>query len=156
MDWAMHFALLIGTKKAESAFETSIKKDPQYWDAYNNLGLVRIQMNDVEGAITVWEILLKQNSSYCKAHIIWDCWQYGSMARRSSKFTSTLTYCPNNIIAHYGLGTIYYEAVPNKKRAIFHYEKLLYIKPNFEKNRKKFENVCSNSHSLVSDQYIFF
>ena len=51
-------------------------------------------------------------------------------------FTSTLTYCPNNIIAHYGLGTIYYEAVPNKKRAIFHYEKLLYIKPNFEKSEE--------------------
>ena len=51
-------------------------------------------------------------------------------------FTSTLTYCPKNIIAHYGLGTIYYESVPNKKRAIFHYEMLLQLKPNFEKSEE--------------------
>ena len=55
-------------EEADREFQTSIQKDPEYWDAYNNLGLVRIQMNDVEGAITAWEILLKENSSYCKAH----------------------------------------------------------------------------------------
>ena len=125
-------------EEAEKAFETSIQKDSKYWDAYNNLGLVRIQMNDVEGAITAWEALLKQNTSYCKAHN-----NLGLLAARMGQwqdalrsFTSTLTYCPNNIIAHYGLGTIYYEAIPDKKRAIFHYEKLLYIKPNFEKSEE--------------------
>jgi tetratricopeptide (TPR) repeat protein len=55
-------------EEAEKAFQISIQKDAEYWDAYNNLGLVRIQMNDVEGAITAWEILLQKNSSYCKAH----------------------------------------------------------------------------------------
>jgi protein O-mannosyl-transferase len=125
-------------EEAEIAFQTSIQKDPEYWDAYNNLGLVRIQMNDVEGAITAWEILLKQNTSYCKAHN-----NLGLLAARMGQwqdslrnFTSTLTYCPNNLIAHYGLGTIYYESIPNKKRAIFHYEMLLQLKPNFEKSEE--------------------
>lgn len=125
-------------EEAERAFQTSIQKDPEYWDAYNNLGLVRIQMNDVEGAITAWEILLRENSSYCKAHN-----NLGLLAARMGQwqdslrnFTSTLTYCPKNIIAHYGLGTIYYESVPDKKRAIFHYEMLLQLKPNFEKSEE--------------------
>ena len=100
MVWEMLFVLQIAMKKQNGHFQTSIQKDPEYWDAYNNLGLVRIQMNDVEGAITAWETLLKENSSYCKAHN-----NLGLLAARMGQwqdslrnFTSTLTYCPKILL----------------------------------------------------------
>ena len=129
-------------EEAERAFQISIQKDPEYWDAYNNLGLVRIQMNDVEGGNNRLGNSLKGKNFPIARHItIWDFWQrMGQWQDSLRNFTSTLTYCPKNIIAHYGLGTIYYESVPDKKRAIFHYEMLLQLKPNFEKNQKKSGN----------------
>jgi tetratricopeptide (TPR) repeat protein len=49
------------------------------------------------------------------------------------EFRTTLTYCPNNLVAHYGLGTLYADERRNRDRAVFHFEALLELEPGFSR-----------------------
>ncbi|MBM74422.1 MAG: hypothetical protein CMK59_03405 [Proteobacteria bacterium] len=125
-------------QEAEQAFQKCVRLDPNYIEGWNNLGLVRIQMNDPDGAIVAWETALRKNPKHCSAHN-----NLGLLASRSyrwqaaiQEFQATLQHCPRNAIAHYSLGSIYYEYIPDKKKAIFHFERLLEIHPSFERSEE--------------------
>lgn len=132
---------------SKEAFETCVKLDETYLDGWINLGITRAQTNDIVGAAKAWKHVLKQKPnpwkpSHCKAHN-----NLGFLAGRAqewdhalTEFHSTLSLCPNDLLAHFGLGEIHYEPRFDKKKAIYYYERLLFLDPTFdnaEEVRKK-------------------
>ena len=126
--------------EAKQAFQKCVELDHEYLDGWINLGITRAQTNDIVGAAKAWKIVLKQKTkvwkpSHCKAHN-----NLGLLAGRAqewdealSEFHSTLSICPDDLLAHFGLGEIHYEPRFDKKKAIYYYERLLYLDPTFDK-----------------------
>ena len=125
--------------EAKEAFETCVKLNDTYLDGWINLGITRAQTNDIVGAAKAWKRVLKQKTnvwkpSHCKAHN-----NLGFLAGRAqewdealTEFHSTLSLCPNDLLAHFGLGEIHYEPRFDKKKAIYYYERLLFLDPTFD------------------------
>ncbi|MFT5680150.1 MAG: tetratricopeptide (TPR) repeat protein [Myxococcota bacterium] len=121
-----------GYDRAEEAFEQAVALDPNYLDAWNNLGIVRAEQGQPT-AEDAWRAALRVSPSYCKAHN-----NLGSLAYRQkrwdlaiSEFRSTLAHCPDDVVAHYSLGNLYGGPRLNRERAIVHYEAVLNLAPTF-------------------------
>jgi len=117
------------------AYEAALKKDDTHLDSWNNLGIVKAQMGDYIGARRAWKSALQVKRTYCKAHanLGFLASQRGEIEEAIVEFRTTLTYCPANLVAHYGLGTIYADGQRNRERAVFHFEALLEIEPGFSR-----------------------
>lgn len=122
-------------ESSEASFTVAVDRDPKHLDSWNNLGIVRAQMGDHRGAKEAWRSALLVNRTYCKAHSNLGLLanQRGSVEEAIVEFSSALTHCPENLAAHYGLGTIYAEGRRNKSRAEFHFEALLKLDPDFSR-----------------------
>lgn len=119
---------------ALAAFATCTRLDTQEMDCWNNMGIVYAEMSNVEQAKETWLQALKHNSAYCKAHS-----NLGFLSYRQEEwdnalveFRSALVYCPTNVIAHYGLGLLYYGPRLDVQKSIHHFDKVLQIDPNFD------------------------
>jgi len=120
---------------AIEAYERAVTLNPAYLDAWNNMGISKAELGDPSGARAAWHSALRQQSSYCKAHR-----NLGELALEEEdleeaivELRTTLVYCPNSTSAHYRLGTIYYNERRNAQRAVYHYEALLRIDPQFSR-----------------------
>ncbi len=122
-------------ESSAESFSTAIGLDRTHLDSWNNLGLVRAQMGDHRGAREAWMAALRVNRTYCKAHSNLGLLasQRGSTEEAVVFFRTALEHCPTNISAHYGLGTLYADGRRNPKRAVFHFEALLEIDPDFSR-----------------------
>jgi len=91
-------------------------------------------MGNSEKAILSWEEALRIEGDYCKAHnnIAFLHFQAQQWQESLTAFHSSLTHCPQNVIAHYGLGLLFYKPIYDKKKAIFHLDQVLRINPNFD------------------------
>jgi len=120
---------------AEMAYEEALKRDPTHLDSWNNLGITRVNTGDAFGARAAWQSALAVNRTYCKAHANLGFLAHGrgQVEEAVVEFTTTLSYCPDNLVAHYGLGTIYADNQRNPKRAVAHFEALLAIDPGFSR-----------------------
>ena len=118
-----------------AAFQTAIERDSEHLDSYNNLGIVWAQMGEHRSAKEAWQSALLVDRTYCKAHSNLGLLssQRGSVEDAIVNFRTALQHCPNNIAAHYGLGSLYADGRRNPKRAIFHFEALLRIDPGFSR-----------------------
>ena len=120
---------------AERSFVLCVELDPDYLDGWVNLGVVRAQMGNAEGAKMAWKEALKRNPKRCDAHN-----NLGFLAARlqrwqeaKTQFVTSLQSCPDNLLAHYGLGELYYKGPRlERKKAVFHYERVLEIDSTFE------------------------
>lgn len=119
---------------ALAAFSQCTRLDPMEMDCWNNLGIVYAEMSNVEKAREAWMQALEHNSAYCKAHT-----NLGFLSYRQEdwddalvEFRSALVYCPTNVIAHYGLGLLYYGPRLDVQKAIHHFDKVLVIDPTFD------------------------
>ena len=121
--------------RAVEAYETALGLDPTHLDSWNNLGIAKVSIGDAYGARSAWKSALKVQRSYCKAHANLGFLAHtrGQVEEAVVEFSTTLTYCPENTIAHYGLGTIYADNRRNPQRAIAHFEALLRIDPQFSR-----------------------
>ena len=117
-----------------AAFATCTRLDVQDMDCWNNMGIVYAEMSNVDKARETWMSALEHNSAYCKAHS-----NLGFLSYRQEdwddalvEFRSALVYCPTNVIAHYGLGLLYYGPRLDVQKAIHHLDKVLQINPTFD------------------------
>jgi len=122
-------------ERAVEAYEKALSLDPTHLDSWNNLGIAKVSTGDAYGARSAWRSALKVQRSYCKAHANLGFLAHtrGQVEEAVVEFSTTLTYCPENTIAHYGLGTIYADNRRNPQRAIAHFEALLKIDPDFSR-----------------------
>jgi len=79
------------------------------------------------GAESAWKKVLRISPSYCKAHN-----NLGFLAIRQQKWdlalvelNTTLSYCADNALAHWGMGNVYYGPRPDRSKALYHYQKVL-------------------------------
>jgi len=119
---------------ALAAFATCTRLDAMEMDCWNNMGIVYAEMSNIDKAREVWMKALEHNSGYCKAHT-----NLGFLSYRQEdwddalvEFRSALVYCPTNVIAHYGLGLLYYGPRLDVQKAIHHFDKVLVIDPTFD------------------------
>lgn len=129
---ALRFAGEFGP--ASAAYREATELDPSNLDAWNNLGITAAELGDVDGASEAWRALLRRSPTYCKAHN-----NLGFLALRRREWdlalvelNTTLSYCPDNVLAHWGLGNLYYGPRREPDRAIFHYQRVLDLDPDFE------------------------
>lgn len=121
-----------------SSFSEALERDDTHLDSWNNLGIVRAQAGDHRGAKEAWLSALRVERSYCKAHS-----NLGLLAKQRGlteeaivNFRTAIEHCPKNIAAHYGLGTLYADGRRNSQRAVFHFEALLKIDPDFSRGEE--------------------
>ena len=78
--------------------------------------------------------MLLYDPKYCKAHT--NIGQIAFLQQQFEKsrgsFESSISHCSDNIIAHYGLGNLYYGPLRNAQKAAIHYQAVLDLNPNFE------------------------
>ncbi|MGB0639259.1 MAG: tetratricopeptide repeat protein [Myxococcota bacterium] len=122
-------------EQAAHEYRNAIKRDPKHLDSWNNLGISLAEMGDESGAKQAWKSALKVRRTYCKAHA-----NLGFLALESNEIDeaiielhTTLSYCPTNRVAHYGLGLIYAEQRRDPKQAVAHFEELLRLDPSFSR-----------------------
>jgi Flp pilus assembly protein TadD len=118
-----------------SAFQTAVERDETHLDSWNNMGIVWAQMGEHRSAKDAWQSALRIDRTYCKAHSNLGLLasQRGAIEDAIVNFRTAIQHCPNNIAAHYGLGTIYADGRRNPDRAVFHFEALLKLDPGFSR-----------------------
>ena len=135
---ALLFAKEVST--AKEAFHKCVQLDGTYLDGWINLGITRAMTNDVLGAADAWKTTLTKKPKnwryfHCKAHnnLGFLEAQQQQWERSKSEFHSTLNLCPDDLLAHFGLGELYYDPIFDKKKAIYYYERLLFLDPTFDR-----------------------
>jgi tetratricopeptide (TPR) repeat protein len=119
---------------ALAAYSTCTRLDKEYFDCWNNFGITYAEMGNANKATEIWEQVLRINPRYCKAHtnLGFLAYQEENWENAIIEFRSTVVNCPDNIIAHYGLGLIYYRPRFDKEKATYHLDRVLQINPNFD------------------------
>jgi tetratricopeptide (TPR) repeat protein len=120
--------------EAIGAYAEATARDPAHVDAWNNLGIAAAELGDAPRARAAWAEALRIRPSSCKVHN-----NLGSFAVRNkdwdgavAELTSTLAYCPEDPIAHYLLGNIYFGPLRDPRRAQRHYEAVVAVAPRFD------------------------
>lgn len=116
------------------AYTEATARDPAHVDAWNNLGIAAAELGDAPRARAAWAEALRIRPSSCKVHN-----NLGSFAVRNkdwagavTELTTSLAYCPEDPIAHYLLGNIYFGPLRDPKRAQRHYEAVVALAPRFD------------------------
>ena len=119
--------------QAIKAYEAAVSVDPTHLDSWNNMGISKAEQGDHLGARRAWRSALKVRRTYCKAHanLAFLAYQRGEVEDAIVEFRTTLAYCPENLVAHYGLGTVYADERRDPKKAVWHFETLLELEPDF-------------------------
>jgi len=118
---------------AVESYREAVRLDPSMLDAWNNLGISRAEVGDASGARSAWKAALTRSPAYCKAHN-----NLGMLAFRRQEWDlavtelrSTLAYCADDVVAHFGLGNLYYGPRRSTEAAAYHYEQVLRVEPQF-------------------------
>lgn len=122
-------------EEALAAYDQVLKLDPDNLDAWNNKGIALAELGDAKGAYDAWRGALRVSPTYCKAHN-----NIGFLALRRREWdlalielNSALTWCPENVLAHWGLGNIYYGPRRDPQKAAAHYQAVLELDPSFDR-----------------------
>ena len=122
-------------EQASDAYRNALERDPKHLDSWNNLGISLAEIGDDNGARKAWKSALKVRRTYCKAHA-----NLGFLALEGNEIDeaiielhTTLSYCPTNRVAHYGLGLIYADERRDTQQAVMHFEELLRLEPGFSR-----------------------
>ena len=115
--------------EAEAALQTSYKLDGRI-EALDDIGICRVQQGDAPGARSAWERALRDEPGHCPAlnNLAELAHAEGDQRAATSGFLSTLRFCPDDPIAHYGLGMLHLDA-HESDRARFHLRAYLAADP---------------------------
>ena len=118
---------------AVAAYKNAVELDPDYLAAWNKLGIAHAQKGENLAAIGAWQALLSIDQEHCKAHtnLGKTFVTIGQTMEGLRELESAVAYCPNHAPPHYFLGLLYQDHLSDPDKAIFHFQRLLGLDPDF-------------------------
>lgn len=115
-------------KEAAPAYRRAAELDPHDPDAAINLGIVRAELGDTDGAREAWTALLREDPKSCPAHnnLAALAFRAGELQEAEAGYAATLNWCPDDPIAHLNLGNLATRR-GDVRAAAFHYQSYLKV-----------------------------
>ena len=116
-----------------AAYKKAVDLDATYLAAWNKLGISHAQRGENLAAIGAWQALLSLDKEHCKAHtnLGKTFVTMGQTMEGLRELESAVAYCPNHPPPHYFLGLLYQDHLDDPDKAIFHFQRLLGLDPDF-------------------------
>ena len=116
----------------KTLWQTTLKRNPVCWMAYNNLGTILAREGRTEEAIAHLQQAMTINPDCADAHYNLGgiFFQQGRMEEAIAQFQQTLAIKPDHAEAHYNLGNLFLQQGQVDK-AIAQFEEALAIKPGY-------------------------
>jgi tetratricopeptide (TPR) repeat protein len=116
-----------------AAYKKAVELDGEYIAAWNKLGIAHANRSEFMPAIGAWQALLSLDQNHCKAHTNLGkvFVQLGQQLEGLRELKSAVSYCPNHAPPHYFLGLLYQDRLDDPDKAIFHFQRLLGLEPDF-------------------------
>lgn len=116
-----------------AAYKKAVDLDANYLAAWNKLGIAHANRSEFMPAIGAWQALLSLDKEHCKAHtnLGKTFVQMGQHMEGLRELESAVLYCPNHASPHYFLGLLYQDLLDDPDKAIFHFQRLLGLEPDF-------------------------
>ena len=132
------FALAVQNHKknnlqvAENLYNETLKTNPNYAGAHNNLGIVLNELGEYQKAISCYEKVIQIQPNYVDAHYNLGntLKELGEHQKAMSSYEKAIQINPNHVDAHNNLGLAFYE-LEEYQKAISCYEKAIQIQPNY-------------------------
>jgi len=112
--------------EAAAAYARAAELDPADVDAAINLGIVRAESGDEDGARAAWQAVLRRAPTSCAAHnnLAGLAFRAGRLDEATASYTATLGWCAEDPIAHLNLGNLAWQRA-DARAAAFHYRAYL-------------------------------
>ena len=119
-------------KIAKKFYDQTLKLDPNFVDAHNNLGILFHQLGEYQKAINCYEKAnqIKPNNSNGYSNLGFTLSQLGKNQKAINCHKKAIQIQPNNISAHNNLGNVF-KNLGEHQKAISCYEKAIKIQPNY-------------------------
>ena len=112
-------------------YQSAVKKDPAYFDAYYNLGLAAIDSGDVRISLWAYELALslKPGSGDARYNFALALKAGGYLRDAADQLHKLLGANPSDARAHLSLGNLYSQHLQQPERAREHYQRVLELNP---------------------------
>ena len=132
----MNFKELGDTAKAISSFETTVEQDPDYYDAFMQLGIIAAAKHNAL-AVEYFKSAILLNSKSIEAYYSLGMFyqDHGELNRAIEAYTAILQIDPKNKNANYNLGYIHFEYLKLYDKALEYFSK------SFEADKKYYTAV---------------
>ncbi|MBI4977640.1 MAG: tetratricopeptide repeat protein [Spirochaetes bacterium] len=122
-------------QKAVEICKTAIRYQPDSLAAHNNLGLIYIDARDLENAAATFKNAIQLNPAYSETHFnlakVYNM-QQKNYDEAIDELNRVIKINKNYLAESYELlGIIYYDIKQDKEKALFNYQKVLEIDPNY-------------------------
>ena len=119
-------------KVAKKLYNATLKIDPYYVDAYNNLGILQNQLGEFEKAKSCYEkvIQIQPNNAAAYNNLGYTLKELGENQKAINCYEKAIKIQPNNVDALNNLGIIL-NKLQEYQKAIDCYEKAIKIQPNY-------------------------
>lgn len=113
-------------------FEDAARKDPAYFEAHFNLGVLYLQANLPEKSMPALERAqsVRPDNLEINYHMGKALNELGNIRDAVEQFEKVVADNPNHIGAHFGLAKVYEEKVKDLSKAAVHYKRIIEIQPD--------------------------
>ena len=128
----VHFYKQGEFEKAIAEFQYALKADPEYSQAYYNLGIVSDDKGLYEQAIKEYKKALQINPAYEEALVnLGIIYSNKGLFKDALKFyKKALKINPDDADVHLNIGIVYAYHLIDKKKAVFHWKRYIELKPD--------------------------
>jgi Flp pilus assembly protein TadD len=119
--------------EAVAAYRKATQLDPDYFEAYYNLGVVSAQLGSLAPALAAYEtaLAIQPDSHDARFNFALALKQANYPIDAANELEKVVAKSPSDIYAHYALGSIYAQQLRQAAKAREHYQKVLELNPNF-------------------------
>ena len=120
------------SQAALEAYQRATAADPQFFEAWNNLGLAAHDMGRAEPALTAFEtaLALRPDSAEARYNFAVALRDTGYLLDAASEFQQVLLVNPGDVRTHLALGNLYAQRLKQPQNARPYYRRVLDLDPN--------------------------
>jgi len=119
--------------EAAADYRKAIQLDPSYFQPYYNLGLVSVQSGNLPAGLAAYEtaLAIEPDSHDARFNFALALRQANYPIDAASELEKLLAKSPNDVWAHFAVGSLYADQLRQTARAREHYQKVLELNPSF-------------------------